>query len=75
MLGWLGWSIVFVGLWLIGQRDIRGFYCNIAASVLIGIDAIQLGIWSLFVSQVAFMLLNCWNIHTWRKSDGTKVQP
>ena len=75
MLGWLGWSIVFVGLWLIGKRDIRGFYCNMGAGVLIGINAIQLGIWSLLVSQIAFMLLNCWNIHKWRKSDGTKVQP
>lgn len=70
MLGWIGWFFIFVGMWLIGRKDIRGFYLNIVAGTAIGIDAIIIGNWSLLVANTLVTCLYIRNIFKWRKPHG-----
>lgn len=71
MLGWIGWAMVFFGMFLIGNRNIKGFYYFIGASGLLILDAIMYEHWSLVGSQVMFTCLNVWNIIKWRKRNDT----
>lgn len=74
MLGWIGWAMVFIGVYLIGRKNITGFYFNVVAGLFINIDAVMYEHWSLFTANTALMGMNIWNIYKWRKLDGTKIQ-
>lgn len=71
MLGWIGWLMVFIGVYKLGNKDIKGFYWNIAAEVLLITDAIKFDHWSMVAAGVVFTALNVVNIFKWRKTDGT----
>ena len=75
MLGWLGWTGIFIGMYLIGKKNIAGFYVAILAGFIINVDANQHGMWSLMVANTLMQCMYVMNIFKWRKSDGTKVQP
>ena len=70
MLGWIGWAMVFFGVYLLGNKNIKGFYWCIAADVLLIMDAIAYHHWSLLAASLGFTTLNIWNITKWRKPDG-----
>ena len=70
MLGWIGWAMVFIGVYKLGNKDIKGFYWNIAAEVLLITDAIMFNHWSMVAASVVFTGLNVVNIFKWRKPDG-----
>ena len=75
MLGWIGWAMVFIGVYLLGEKNIKGFYWMLAAEGFLITDAIAYDHWSLVAASVTFIVLNTINVFKWRKSDGTKVQP
>ena len=66
MIGWMAWVLVFLGMYLIGNKNIWGFAVCLVGGVLVGIDAWVYEHWSLFVSNLAFMGLHVRNILKWR---------
>lgn len=67
MIGFVGWLMVFYGVWLLGNKDIRGFYWNLSAEALLIFDAILFGHFSLIFSCLVFSTLNVINIYKWKR--------
>ncbi len=67
LLGYIGWTMAFYGVWLIGEKDIRGFYINIAANTLLVADAILFGHLSVIFAMLVFTTINIINIVKWSR--------
>jgi len=67
LIGFVGWLMVFYGVWLLGNKDIRGFYWNLSAEALLIFDAILFGHFSLIFSCLVFSTLNIINIIKWKR--------
>jgi len=70
MLGWIGWTMVLIGTYLMGEKKISAFYWCLAAELPLVIDAIIYKHWSLLAACMAFTSMYVWNIYKWRKTDG-----
>lgn len=68
MIGFVGWLMVFYGVYLLGNKDIRGFYWNLSAEALLIFDAILFGHFSLIFSCVIFSILNIINVIKWKRN-------
>ena len=66
VLGLVGWTLAFCGVYLIGEKDVRGFYLNIFANALLIADAVVFGHWTLVLAMLAFTTLNVVNIWKWQ---------
>lgn len=66
VLGLVGWLLAFCGVYLIGEKDVRGFYLNILANALLITDAVLFAHWSLVFAMLAFTTLNVINIWKWQ---------
>lgn len=67
ILGYIGWAMAMFGVYLIGSKNVKGFYLNIFANVLLIIDAILFGHFSVVFAMVIFTTLNIINIVKWTR--------
>ena len=69
LLGYIGWIMVFIGVWKIGSKDVRGFYWHLAAEIVLIVDAIMFAHWSLLFACSIFAIVYIRNIIKWKKDD------
>jgi len=66
LLGYVGWVMAFWGVYLIGEKNVKGFYINIAANVFLIVDAIMFAHFSVIFAMMIFTTLNVINIWKWQ---------
>lgn len=68
LLGWIAWAITFLGSWMIGNKSIRGFYLMGFANLMLLVDSLLFGYYSLTAASVGFILLNLINLLKWKRN-------
>jgi hypothetical protein len=66
LFGFAAWCAAFYGVYLIGEKNVKGFYINIAANVFLIIDALIFGHLSVVFAMLVFTVINVLNIWKWK---------
>lgn len=66
-MGYIAWVIILYGAWLIGEKRVAGFYINLCANVLLGVDSVIHGYYPNLVACLAFFALGIINIRKWSR--------
>ena len=66
LLGFVGWAMAFYGVYLIGEKNVKGFYLNVFANAFLIADAVLFGHWSVVLAMLVFTVLNIVNIWKWQ---------
>lgn len=66
-MGFIGWALAFVGMYLVGRKVWWGFVLSIIANIFIGLNAWETRNPSLGAAVVAFVTIAVFNIFRWRK--------
>jgi len=67
LLGWTGNIFFIVGVYLLGEKDVKGFYINSVANALYAVQSIIMNNVPLFWLSIALIILNVKGIYEWRK--------
>lgn len=66
ILGWIG-NILFVyGVWILGNKNIKGFYINSIANMLYAIQSLFMKNFSLFWLSIFLIIINIIGIYKWK---------
>lgn len=67
LIGWTGSSFLFTGLYLVGNKNIKGFYLCLLANALYLWQSILLNMSSLIVLDIVTSILYIRSIIQWKK--------
>lgn len=68
-MGWLAWTIIFIGMLLVGNRRRYGFLISAVGGVILMFHAVELRDWSLVIANGMFFLLYVRNFWHWKTKD------
>jgi len=73
VIGYIGWTLAFLGLYYMANKKIKGVWICLAADSFLVVDAWHHEHTSLFVACCLFMLMHLYMINKWTiVSEGTK---
>jgi len=68
-LGWAGNIFFIIGVYILGKKNVHGFWFNSIANGLYVIQSIMLNNQALFWLSVGLMFLNLKGIYEWNKNN------
>lgn len=66
ILGWVANGFFLYGVWILGNKNIRGFYANIIANFLYIIQSIIMNNSALLWCSIFLILINAKGIYQWK---------
>jgi len=66
MIGWVSNILFFYGVWVIGNKNVRGFYTNSLANLLYAYQSILMDNHPLFWLSMALIIVNLKGIYQWQ---------
>jgi len=66
ILGWAGTILFVYGVWIIGNKNVSGFYANSIANLLYAWQSIYLGNHPLFWLSILLIIINLKGIYQWQ---------
>jgi len=66
ILGWIGTILFIYGVWVLGNKDVKGFYVNAIANLFYVFQSIIMGNPSLFWLSIFLIIINIRGIRNWR---------
>lgn len=67
LIGWIGSAFLFSGLYLVGNKNIKGFHLCLIANAFYLIQSIMLNMSSLIVLDIVTSILYIRSIIEWKK--------
>ena len=67
-LGWIGNVFFILGVYMLGDKNIKGFYLNTIANILYAYQSILMQNQALLWLSVGLAILNIKGIYQWMKS-------
>lgn len=68
-MGWVAWTLVFIGVYLLGQHNRAGFLVASSGGVLMMVHALGMGDGSLFVANILMIALHLRNWWKWGREE------
>ena len=66
LLGWIGTFLFIYGVWVIADKDVRGFYANALANLCYVYQSILLLNHPLFWLSIFLIIINLRGIYKWQ---------
>ena len=66
ILGWCGTALFVYGVWIIGNKDAKGFYANGLANLMYAWQSIYLANHPLFWLSILLIIINLKGIYQWQ---------
>lgn len=67
ILGWLGTTLFIYGVWILGDKNIKGFYVNAFANALYVCQAVIMDNPSLFWLSIFLIVINLRGAYYWKE--------
>lgn len=69
VLGWIGTTLFFYGVYALAIKKMHGFTINILANLMYAIQSILMKNWALLACSIGLALVNLYGINQWKNNN------